>query len=151
MRVVEHPPETLLSLALPCELGSLRALEGPLRSVVAGDSAGADDLRLAVWELTSNAIIHSGGGPKDTVRLTIEDRHGSVRVTVEDPGPGFCPSGPVVPDDHRVHGRGLLIIEQIALRWGVVPCAPSRVWCDLTAQPGALDTPAAAVLVTTPG
>ena len=72
---------------------------------------------LLVSELVSNAVLHGGPhGPEATVGLAIADVGDRVRIEVEDAGANI----PVVGDGalYRVTGRGLILVESLANRWG---------------------------------
>ena len=95
---------------------------------------GAPELRdsaaLAVSELVTNAVVHTGTTAVVDLRL---DTH-SLRVEVEDQHPARAlPTGLVVPSDESESGRGLIITAAIASSWGVEYTQQSkRVWlvCD---------------------
>ena len=84
--------------------------------------AGADaDVRdvvvLLVSELVSNAVLHSGPhAPRATVGLAIAVVADHVRIEVDDAGANL----PVVGDGalDRLTGRGLLLVQSLAARWG---------------------------------
>jgi len=87
-----------------------------LASVLDGRAAAYEAV-LCLSELAANAVTHSNSrnpGGLFTVRAAV--RHGdSVRVEVEDQGgPWIKPS---CADGQ--HGRGLLIVSQLATDWGV--------------------------------
>ncbi len=95
---------------------------------------GAPELRdnaaLAVSELVTNAVVHTGTTAVVDLRLDSQ----SLRVEVEDQHPGRAlPTGLSAPDDDDEGGRGLIITSSIASSWGV-EYTPStkRVWlvCD---------------------
>jgi serine phosphatase RsbU (regulator of sigma subunit)/anti-sigma regulatory factor (Ser/Thr protein kinase) len=95
---------------------------------------GAPELRdsatLAVSELVTNAVVHTGTTAVVDLRLDSS----SLRVEVEDQHPGrSLPTGLRTPDDDAEGGRGLIITSSIASSWGV-EYTPStkRVWlvCD---------------------
>ena len=50
------------------------------------------DLQLLVSELVTNSVRHANLAPGERVELRVTVRPGSVRVEVEDPGPGFTPT-----------------------------------------------------------
>jgi anti-sigma regulatory factor (Ser/Thr protein kinase) len=86
-----------------------------------------DELRLLVSEVVTNSIRHGGLGP---IELWVSVDPRIVRVEVEDRGPGFEPSlgnG----DDERGSGWGLLLVDRLAARWGVVASATTTVWFEL--------------------
>ena len=87
------------------------------------------DVRLLVSELVTNAVRHAGG--KD-VRLVVDLDGGKLRIEVHDPGRGFEVVPP--PDDPlRASGWGLVLVEELADRWGVDPEPRTRVWFEMTA------------------
>jgi hypothetical protein len=53
-----------------------------------------------------------------------------VTLTVSDAGPGFVPRPPA-PDLDSEAGRGLLIVDALADRWGVDTSAGTRVWAEV--------------------
>ncbi|WP_328769167.1 ATP-binding protein [Streptomyces sp. NBC_00286] len=88
------------------------------------------EVQLCVSELLANVINHLGEGTPVTVRLARTDG-GRARLEVSDPDayawlirrrPG--------PDDET--GRGLLLLDAVALRWGVDQGTGGKtVWCEL--------------------
>jgi anti-sigma regulatory factor (Ser/Thr protein kinase) len=106
------PPVT--GRVFPGEAGQVREARLFLAGVLNGGPA-ADDALLCLSELATNAVRHSRSGRPGggfTVRATA--REGSVRVEVEDEG------GPWQPDAGAdgQSGRGLLIVGELASRWG---------------------------------
>jgi anti-sigma regulatory factor (Ser/Thr protein kinase) len=88
---------------------------------------------LCVSELVTNAIVHAGG--RIELRASLE---GELVVSVRDHGgPAPDESAPDAapdsdPDPLRVHGRGLLLVEALADRWGSERDAVgTRVWFSL--------------------
>ncbi|PZT72300.1 MULTISPECIES: ATP-binding protein [unclassified Streptomyces] len=118
-------PLTLELLAVPEAVPDLRRM---LRARFAGEDAG--DLLLCVSELLTNVITHVGERTPVALRVTAT-HSGRVRVAVSDPAPAVWPilreAGP-----EGTSGRGLLLIDAVALRWGVEqsPCRKT-VWCEL--------------------
>ena len=54
-----------------------------------------------------------------------------MRVAVRDPGPGFRPPTPP-PDPGHVGGWGLVLVDQLAEKWGVEHDGEANVvWCEL--------------------
>ena len=85
------------------------------------------DVRLLVSELVTNAVRHAGG---DAVRLVIALKGTSLRIEVHDPGRGFELKPP--PDDPlRASGWGLVLVEELADRWGVDQHPRTRVWFEM--------------------
>ncbi|GAB2987836.1 hypothetical protein GCM10023080_061790 [Streptomyces pseudoechinosporeus] len=87
------------------------------------------EVQLCVSELLANVINHLGEGTPVTVRLSRTDG-GRTRLEVSDPEayawlirrrPG--------PDDET--GRGLLLLDAVALCWGVEQGPGGKtVWCE---------------------
>ena len=88
------------------------------------DADAAERVVLMLSELATNAIKYSGG---DTYEVNIDRRDADVRVEVRDGGGGR----PVVrdPEPTDASGRGLLIVDAMAQRWGIVEHAGGKtVW-----------------------
>jgi serine/threonine-protein kinase RsbW len=103
------------------------------RRFIAGVLSGfgaADDVVLCVCELASNAVLHSSSrepGGQFTVRVTVSPC-GRIRAEVADRG-GPWTTG-VMPDEER--GRGLLIVDALATRWGITGSDTGRsAWLEL--------------------
>ncbi|MEU7025072.1 ATP-binding protein [Streptomyces sp. NPDC046275] len=94
-----------------------------------------DELRLCASELLTNVIQHVGEGTPVTVRVTA--RHaGTVRLAVTDPDPRVWPVLREAADGAE-SGRGLGLVEAVAVRWGVEQGPYGKtVWCELRAGAG---------------
>jgi anti-sigma regulatory factor (Ser/Thr protein kinase) len=68
---------------------------------------------LLTSELVTNAVVH-GLGP---IHLLLDDDGARLRIEVSD-GESALPPGPGKPDAARESGRGLLIVDRLADRWG---------------------------------
>jgi signal transduction histidine kinase len=91
----------------------------------------ADGLESVVTELVSNAIRHAGGDL--SFGLTYENA--TVTVEVTDPGASLPTVKSAAPLDPN--GRGLVIVERFAHRWGVRPGPSGKVvWAELAARRG---------------
>ncbi len=85
------------------------------------------DVRLLVSELVTNAVRHAGG---EAVRLVVALNGDTLRIEVHDPGRGFALEPP--PDDPlRASGWGLVLVEELADRWGVDDSPRTRVWFEM--------------------
>jgi anti-sigma regulatory factor (Ser/Thr protein kinase) len=87
------------------------------------------DVRLLVSELVTNAVRHAGG---EVVRLVVGVREGILRVEVHDPGDGFEVAAPS-EDPMRASGWGLVLVDELADRWGVDRAPTTRVWFEMRA------------------
>jgi anti-sigma regulatory factor (Ser/Thr protein kinase) len=90
-----------------------------------------DDLRLIVSELVTNAVKHAGSRADERIRMTIELSPSRLRVEVTNRGRGFA--------DRRTQAsaqdsRGLLIVDQLADRWGTEFGSETKVWAELEAS-----------------
>ncbi|MEU3946259.1 ATP-binding protein [Streptomyces sp. NPDC029526] len=117
------PPLTLELLATPAAVPRLR---GALR-------AYGIDVRLCVSELVTNVVRHVGEGVPVTVRVWRDG--GRVRVGVTDPEPGALPVLCGAPGAEAESGRGLVLLDALAVRWGVDREPGCKtVWCELFAS-----------------
>lgn len=90
-----------------------------------------DPVTLIVSELATNAVLHARS--PFSVRLQLAPS--ALRVEVADCGPGL--PNPIDPDPTGVGGRGLLLVSQLSVAWGVeVAGAPCKtVWCEVALAP----------------
>ncbi|WP_460109296.1 ATP-binding protein [Streptomyces sp. YKOK-J1] len=98
-------------------------------------SPASDTVTLVVAELASNAVLHGRVPGRDfELRLTYDRSAGLVRVEVSDTHPGYpeIPGPPAPPSADADGGRGLLLVEAVADRWGVAGrTGPGKtVWAE---------------------
>jgi len=74
----------------------------------------ADDVRLVVSELATNAMVHAG--TPFTVTLTGGEQ--SVLLTVRDGSPLEPVPATATPDRLDTGGRGLVIVDMVSRTWG---------------------------------
>jgi anti-sigma regulatory factor (Ser/Thr protein kinase) len=103
---------------------ALLALDGKI------DQDLLNDVRLLVSELVTNSVRHSKVRPDDRVYMTVRLTGNTLRVEVADRGDGFEPT-PRTPDQNRIGGWGLYLVDQLADRWGVVRNNLTRVWFEV--------------------
>lgn len=116
------------SIRLPAHPTSSRAARRFVtRALTAwGCEAAVEDASLLVSELVTNAIVHA----RTPVDLIVRHSRRSIRVEVYDDGDGvpeprFAP--PDAPD-----GRGLGLVQVVAMRWGVEDRPPGKsVWFEV--------------------
>lgn len=92
-----------------------------------------EDIPLVVGELAANAAQH-GRVPGRDFRLSLTVRDGTLRIEVTDARADRVPDPQLGPVDAE-SGRGLLLVESLADRWGVdekqpAPC--KTVWAEIT-------------------
>lgn len=97
------------------------------------DAALLRDVQLLVSELVTNSVRHSGSGA--AIRLRVWARPSGLEVEVADGGPGFA-AAPARARDEAEGGRGLVIVDALAERWGVRSGPRTRVWFEV-AHPAA--------------
>ncbi|MFC8140656.1 ATP-binding protein [Streptomyces paradoxus] len=104
------------------------------------------DVQLCASELVTNVIRHVGEGVPVTVRVWREEG-GRVRLGVTDPDPRALPVLVAAAGTEAESGRGLALLDALAVRWGVEQEAGRKtVWCELftdaeTVAVTAADTP----------
>ena len=134
LTVVQPPAPPSLHGASPHVTLVDHSLHGPAqaRSAVAacaarlGLDADADDLLLVVSELVTNAVLH--GLPP--VRVRLRSAADALSVEVFDQGHVLPDRGDGEPDQES--GRGLLLVEVLANRWGSRASGAGKVvWAEL--------------------
>ena len=115
---------------LPCTSLAPAQARGALNQIAGRITADRmRDVRLLVSELVTNAVRHAGG---EAVRLVVAVTGTLLRIEVHDPGHGFELKPP--PDDPlRPSGWGLVLVEELADRWGVDGTPRTRVWFEMDA------------------
>ncbi|SOD61756.1 Anti-sigma regulatory factor (Ser/Thr protein kinase) [Streptomyces zhaozhouensis] len=124
------------SFALPARDTSVAVARRRVRHQLYGwglPSTTCDNALLIVSELVTNAILHT---QSSQVRCLLWSSGQLLRIEVADEGPGLFRVRPRAADSEAENGRGLLLLDALALRWGVV--APDQragctVWAELTA------------------
>ena len=92
-------------------------------------------LRLLVSELVTNSVRHAGVEPGSRVILHVDAGDDAVRVSVIDEGRGFMPR-PRKRDIDEPGGWGLVLLDQLADRWGVENDGTTRVWLEIDRSSG---------------
>ena len=118
----------MLELDLPSTASAPAQARGALDKIAGRISADRmRDVRLLVSELVTNAVRHAEG---EAVRLVVALTAGTLRIEVHDPGRGFQVKPP--PEDPlRASGWGLVLVEELADRWGIDHAPRTRVWFEM--------------------
>jgi anti-sigma regulatory factor (Ser/Thr protein kinase) len=93
------------------------------------DSA-SQTVPLLVTEVIANSVRHAGADGFSAIELKVSMSPSCARVEVEDQGPGFV-ARPRKPDLEGGGGFGLLLVDRLADRWGMVFDHPSRIWFEI--------------------
>jgi anti-sigma regulatory factor (Ser/Thr protein kinase) len=109
----------------------LAAMRQWVRRVLAGASfESVEDVLLLATELVTNALDHAHG--VQALRVRYGSPGQPVRLEVDDPRPDLCLQlGKSSLGSSR--GRGLLLVNAISRRWGVITHADDHktVWADI--------------------
>jgi anti-sigma regulatory factor (Ser/Thr protein kinase) len=91
-----------------------------------------NEVELVVGELVANSIDHGGVLAGEPIEVGVALQADVVRVEVSDQGfKGFRPAL-VRPPSSGTSGRGLVIVDSLAERWGVRRSGPATiVWAEL--------------------
>ena len=86
-------------------------------------------LDMAVTEVVSNAVRHSG--TSDEILLTLTPKDGYLCVRVTDGGNGLVPRPGAMASEPGA-GYGLFLVEQLTRRWGMTrEDNRTRVWFEI--------------------
>ncbi|WP_051712513.1 ATP-binding protein [Spirillospora albida] len=102
------------------------------------DAFDLDDVDLLVCEIATNAVRHSASGrPGGGVWVTLLVSAARLRVEIQDDGGSR--GRPVIPAQSSAWnecGRGLLMVRELADRWGTLRGVDGRhvVWFELQAD-----------------
>jgi anti-sigma regulatory factor (Ser/Thr protein kinase) len=120
----------LLSKSLKADRGAPRAARSALDELNGHiDPRLKDDIRLLVSEVVTNSVIHAQPDMPGEVVLDVYASDDVVRVAVTDRGPGFVAVDR--PRGGERSGWGLMMVDQLADRWGVELDEGTEVWFEL--------------------
>lgn len=103
----------------------------------------ADDAELVTGELLVNVLLHTEGGAVLTLEVLPEPVR-RVRLSVQDRSSAWPRRRS--PGETATSGRGLLLLDAVATRWGIEPRGEGKaVWCEIgPSTPSAATPPPAA-------
>ena len=131
----DGPPvggSTPLELVLTSRPESASAARSALRDLLEPYQLDLDAALLLLSELVGNAVRHAGAG-EIVVRAQVAS--GRLRVEVVDVSP-VLPDAPALPPLDAEGGRGLLLVDALADRWGAHLGAEGKcLWFELAASP----------------
>jgi anti-sigma regulatory factor (Ser/Thr protein kinase) len=125
----------VLDLHVPCDENAPRTIRRHLAAVHDGGWS-LDDGLLVASELVTNAVQHSGCDENHPLKVEAAFSHGSLVISVTDPGlsgEAAKPTEPTEPRSLYPGGRGLQIIQRLSLKWGAEKRNGYRVWAELAA------------------
>ncbi|MFI0814944.1 ATP-binding protein [Streptomyces sp. NPDC021098] len=138
----EEPKPQELAAQFPSTPRGVRlARRGAVRHVAEWGYPPASDtsctVALLVAELASNAVRHGRVPGRDfRLRLTLQTPAQTIRIEVSDSREERLPLRlpTTSPDDEA--GRGLLLVDLLATRWGTTPRVPvgKTVWAEVAAD-----------------
>ncbi|MFJ4856650.1 SpoIIE family protein phosphatase [Streptomyces sp. NPDC088730] len=89
----------------------------------------ADDAELVTGELLVNVLLHTEGGAVLTLEVLPEPVR-RVRLSVQDRSSVWPRRR--TPGETATSGRGLLLLDAVATRWGIEPRGEGKaVWCEI--------------------
>lgn len=116
---------------IPESISNVRVL---IRTLI-GDAPTIEDALLVATEVATNAVLHTRSGlPGGTFTIYAEVRAAgdtrTLHLRVHDQGPRTTQQDDPRPPDQR--GRGLMLVDALASRWGMEPRTPGHVvWLEL--------------------
>jgi anti-sigma regulatory factor (Ser/Thr protein kinase) len=119
-------------ITLPGTERSVAESRGFVRKTLGHRHPTLDGVVLSVSELATNAVRHtpSGAGGRFTITLAAMDHRIRAEVT-NDGATGSDPRLESEPGTGAEHGRGLLLVQAIADRWGVTRhTGRTTVWAE---------------------
>ncbi|MEO3809292.1 ATP-binding protein [Sphaerisporangium sp. B11E5] len=124
-------PDVLANaVELPGRAESVAAARVFVRETLGERHPAVDDVTLLVSELVTNGVVHSKSRDGGTVTVMIVDRVGHVHIEVTDEGGETAPE--IRDNPLGEGGRGLLLVELIAHRWGFSrDWSWQSVWCEV--------------------
>ncbi|MFF9147195.1 6-carboxytetrahydropterin synthase [Streptomyces sp. NPDC014861] len=112
-RFFDHQPESVRA-----------ARDFTTRTLASWGLDDTGDIRLVVSELATNALAH-GSDDEHGFLVRLEPSDGGIRLEVHDSrDPHEPPPVPAVPEPAAETGRGLVIVDALAARWGVARRRP---------------------------
>ncbi|MEU5220045.1 SpoIIE family protein phosphatase [Streptomyces sp. NPDC020807] len=97
----------------------------------------SDDAELLTGELLVNVLLHTEGGAVLTLEVLPEPVR-RVRLSVQDRSSAWPRRR--TPGEAATSGRGLLLLDALASRWGVEPRGEGKaVWCEIGPEPAVAD------------
>jgi anti-sigma regulatory factor (Ser/Thr protein kinase) len=94
------------------------------------------DVKLIASELVTNAVLYSGCTEDDEIELRLDRTNRHLLLSVLDPGRSGNSAVLAVGEQRASGGMGLLVVEQLASRWGAERSDGYRVWAEVPLSTG---------------
>lgn len=120
-------PEEVVDALEPTPKAPARARE--LVRALPVQEATRRNVELIVSELVTNSVLHTGATPRDRLLLRLRCGASGVSGEVCDPGEGFNWESDE-PDLSEPGGLGLMVVDQLAAKWGVRRNGETCVWFE---------------------
>jgi anti-sigma regulatory factor (Ser/Thr protein kinase) len=86
---------------------------------------------LVISEVVTNSVKHAGLTPAQRIDIEIALLPERLRIEITDNGNGFEPPATFTPKrDHSPGGWGLVLVDQLADRWGIDFSHSTHIWCE---------------------
>jgi anti-sigma regulatory factor (Ser/Thr protein kinase) len=126
MSITATGTTSLVAFTLPGTPRSARAARNYVKTALGNHDLSylAEDVEAVTSELVANAVRHAQPETVDVDLLLLKDDAGSLVVLVFD----LCARPPIRRDPTRdaEQGRGLVMVEALATRWGWIPQNPGK-------------------------
>jgi anti-sigma regulatory factor (Ser/Thr protein kinase) len=137
MATLGQGAEAELTVSVPASADAGWALRRAIRSLDRwlGPQA-AEDVELLVTELANNGVKHARTLNGGRIKLDARVRPGLLRVEVRDGGHGFTHERRRA-DRVEPGGWGLMLVDDLADRWGIEDEPSTTVWFEITPRAAA--------------
>lgn len=95
------------------------------------------DVTLIASELMTNAVLYSGCTEQDEIELHLDRTSQRLLLSVFDPGRSGQSATLALNEPREIGGMGLVIVDQLASRWGAERSDRYRVWAEVSEAPPA--------------
>lgn len=142
---LQYPERVVVALGVNDQAPRRARVE--VREAIAGrvSESESEVAALITSELVTNAVVHPTHPEGASIGLWIGVDEGRIRVEVTDSGPGFEPDE-VTPGHDATGGRGLVVVDRGATRWGTGRSERFSVWFELASEQNSLNAHTAAAL-----
>jgi len=119
-------------LMLPCDAEAPGRVRNELERIEEIATVRTE-AKLVASELVSNAVRHSGCGPRHEIDVRVRLSSELFEIAVRDPG--LSDHVPEVRETAEDGGFGLAIVNEIAYRWGTTRSDGQVVWAQVSIPP----------------